>query len=287
MGCAGVFFRDEVLGAGDKVSKSGHLVFHFPGLIPGATVFAAAADLRDRKTHPPVEQTENIAVERRIARHAVGPVAVEEDAAAAVAGMIAREEEPDRKSCAVGSGRKSTRDEILLRIVSGRRCLLFQHAGLSAREIDLGDGVGTQQSLVADSQGRRFILRRRFAAEGSPFAGRGNPSGRGGVRIKDEKAGHAVLARAEDDVSGKGVDPLIGDFFIAGEHFHPRLAADFVKRRAEDASIDGSFVGDDEPVPLAIGERIALAVAAGQENLRPCRCAGEGEDRSLGGVLRG
>ncbi len=81
---AGVTLGHQMAGGGDEIGKRVDLLFAFPVLVPGVTLFLAATDMRDGVDEAAIDQRQAVGVEGGGHRHAVGAVTVEQAGGGAV-----------------------------------------------------------------------------------------------------------------------------------------------------------------------------------------------------------
>src|SRR5215210_4194 len=110
-----------MLGAGDEVGERVGLAQELAVLVPVTTELTAAADVRDPEHHTAVEEADACCRERRVDRHLVRAVAVEEHRAGSLAAPVAPVHERNRYARAVGRGRPLAPALVVVGIEAGYR----------------------------------------------------------------------------------------------------------------------------------------------------------------------
>jgi hypothetical protein len=122
---AGVFLRDEVLGAGDEIVKRVALVQQLAVLVPRTAHLPAAAHVGDGDDEAAVEQAQLPRIEGRIGAGAVGAVAVEHHGVGTVALHALAVDHGDRHAGPVGGGGEEALLAVAGGVVSPQHLLLF------------------------------------------------------------------------------------------------------------------------------------------------------------------
>ena len=243
------------------------LVQQLAVVVPPAPELAAAADVRDREHHAAVEQAHPRRRERRVDRHLVRAVAVEQQRAAGRR-CGGRAGTRSRSGTRVPSarGRPEPPALVLLGVVPGHRLALHQggdagRRGRSRRPTSASPATCTRTAASSSSysgfaaEPRRVHGSSGIAITWSSATSPSSPS------VSTRRCSTAVGALGDDEEAGERVDVVEADVGAVGEHASSSDARPGRRdRRDHQREVLGAVGVGEHEEPVAGGAGVVLDV---------------------------
>ena len=265
-GC-GVALRDQGRGDIDKIVEGVLLVEQFSVVVPVATHFLSAADMRDGIHHAAIQQTDHTGIETRVHGQAIAAIGVLHQRGSAVFPEAIAVDQRYRHFHPIACFHPHTLGGVLAGVVADHR-LLLELAPFAGFHIQFVRGGGRGHRGVAVTQPRRGVfgidvdthrIRRLIRLHVLLLA----------TGMQQAQALKALRTLADRGETIEQLEALDIDVFAVRNPVLPLLAGCGVAWRGDDAEVLGLPVGADHPAAIQmVGAVFHVALAPGQHGER-------------------